>query len=588
MADFFSVLQAVNPELFLITETWLQENSKTAFDLLMDDEFPNLYKKIHMTRSNRRGGGVSIIIKKEKISVKDFKILDDCESVLISLRIKNIHCNICVCCVYLPPDLNKAEVDSRLDKVVAAIYNLIISNEDNLLILGGDWNEHNLDSLSQAFDEIVEVQHGPTHLSGKKLDGFFLSKKYNVFVNILPALKPDNPMNSKSSDHKIVHVDLKIPKPKNNNFTSYKVRSFTDKNRKKFAKTLEDLNTSFLIETIPNVKPFDLFKDTFIKTFEECFPLRDVTVFNPSKPWRDKTQIANLKKLASIGRKNGCSDKWRKMQRSVDAREKWLVQRYGTRVLEKLKITNPKKYWGEIKALVGMEREDFTVFDIFPDCTDRKKVLNETASFFSNISNRHPEVETRFQLTSFPAPIITPFLFKKEIKKNENKKSSLRNDIPIGILKENINTLAGPLADLYNEIFHLGEYPKEWKIETTIIIPKKNNPKNVSETRNISITPALSKLCERILLTFLENQILSKISHFQFGGRKGTGISDLIAILLDKISGKIDQGGVAIFTSIDFSKAFNNIDHNKLLDDLVALGAEGWLIRVLESYLAEE
>jgi hypothetical protein len=167
----------------------------------------------------------------------------------------------------------------------------------------------------------------------------------------------------------------------------------------------------------------------------------------------------------------------------------------------------------------------------------------------------------------------------------KTKKSSLRNDIPIGILKENINTLAGPLADLYNEIFHLGEYPKEWKIETTIIIPKKNNPKNVSETRNISITPALSKLCERILLTFLENQILSKISHFQFGGRKGTGISDLIAILLDKISEKIDRGGVAIFTSIDFSKAFNNIDHNKLLDDLVALGAEGWLIRVLESYL---
>jgi hypothetical protein len=91
------------------------------------------------------------------------------------------------------------------------------------------------------------------------------------------------------------------------------------------------------------------------------------------------------------------------------------VQRYGTRVLEKLKITNPKKYWGEIKALVGMEREDFTVFDIFPDCTDRKKVLNETASFFSNISNRHPEVETRFRLTSFPAPIITPDLVKKEI-----------------------------------------------------------------------------------------------------------------------------------------------------------------------------
>jgi hypothetical protein len=88
-------------------------------------------------------------------------------------------------------------------------------------------------------------------------------------------------------------------------------------------------------------------------------------------------------------------------------------------------------------------------------------------------------------------------------------------------------------------------------------------------------------------LDHLEKTIVPKLSHSQFGGQKGLSLQHLVASLIDDIAEVTDNGGFAVLASLDFSKAFNKINHNILIKDLVNYGVDGWAIRILSSYLEE-
>ena len=65
------------------------------------------------------------------------------------------------------------------------------------------------------------------------------------------------------------------------------------------------------------------------------------------------------------------------------------------------------------------------------------------------------------------------------------------------------------------------------------------------------------------LINFInENKLLYK---FQFGFQKGKSTSMALIMLIDKISEALDKGELAIGVFLDFSKAFDTVDHNMLI-----------------------
>ena len=53
--------------------------------------------------------------------------------------------------------------------------------------------------------------------------------------------------------------------------------------------------------------------------------------------------------------------------------------------------------------------------------------------------------------------------------------------------------LAKPVSLIWNKQLETQSYPKVWKRETTIVIPKVTPPVSKDDLRNISLTPFLSK-----------------------------------------------------------------------------------------------
>ena len=168
-------------------------------------------------------------------------------------------------------------------------------------------------------------------------------------------------------------------------------------------------------------------------------------------------------------------------------------------------------------------------------------------------------------------------------------KSEGQGELPPKLLKEFFPELAAPVTAIFQNILETGIWPKQWKIETGIPLKKTENPQNEDQIRVISLTPFFSKVLEKIVIQWLMDHIGEKIDQKQFGGKKGTATThyliELITFILYNQDIKQNQTHAVITAMVDFSKAFNRIDHNLIISQLAEMGVPGWLLRIVISFL---
>ena len=73
----------------------------------------------------------------------------------------------------------------------------------------------------------------------------------------------------------------------------------------------------------------------------------------------------------------------------------------------------------------------------------------------------------------------------------------------------------------------------------------------------------------RLILYINRNGLLYE---YQFGFQKGKSTHMALKTLIDKISEALDQGELVIGIFLDFSKAFDTVDHGILLQKLELYG----------------
>jgi retron-type reverse transcriptase len=98
----------------------------------------------------------------------------------------------------------------------------------------------------------------------------------------------------------------------------------------------------------------------------------------------------------------------------------------------------------------------------------------------------------------------------------------------------------------------------------------------------------MSKVFERIfynrLLAFIKKQNI--LYDLQFGFREGHSTHLAVIKLLENIIESLDSGNYAATLFLDFSKAFDTVNHNILLQKLNHYGIRGIGNQWIESYLS--
>ena len=133
----------------------------------------------------------------------------------------------------------------------------------------------------------------------------------------------------------------------------------------------------------------------------------------------------------------------------------------------------------------------------------------------------------------------------------------------------------------------LRSIPSLWKSANVLPIPKSSPAPNIdSDFRPISLTPILSKILESFPYRWLLQSVSNQIDPLQFGSQRGSSASMALVHLLHKWYEACDDLGSSLRTCLlDFSKAFDRVDHNVLLKKLVQMAAHPVLINWIADFL---
>ena len=152
-----------------------------------------------------------------------------------------------------------------------------------------------------------------------------------------------------------------------------------------------------------------------------------------------------------------------------------------------------------------------------------------------------------------------------------------------------VNEMSKPITKLCNLSFKNSIVPSQLK--TAIIRPvfKKGDHYKFSNYRQIAILSVFDFIMERavayVLTDYLTNHKI--ISKFQFGFQKGRSTGDLLTQLSDFINAKLNVNMHVIALFIDFTKAFDTINHDKLISILEKIGIRGPMLLWFSNYLCD-
>ena len=158
---------------------------------------------------------------------------------------------------------------------------------------------------------------------------------------------------------------------------------------------------------------------------------------------------------------------------------------------------------------------------------------------------------------------------------------------PAILLKKCKAELCTPLMILWNKSLEHGIVPEELKSSIITPIHKGGNRSTPANYRPIALTSHLIKIFEKILRAHIvkhmnEHNLFNENQH---GFRSGRSCLSQLLEQFDVILDILDKGANADVVYLDFSKAFDKVNHSIVLQKIQRLGIGGSIHQWLKSFL---
>ena len=265
---------------------------------------------------------------------------------------------------------------------------------------------------------------------------------------------------------------------------------------------------------------------------------------------------------------------------------------------------DPKKFWKEINKNLHFGKTKATTNII---TIKNKEGIHVAGPEASDVLNQHyatvgETLAKKFVNTPNPnIPVLIPlpynlmrfrFVGTKEIgnltRLLKNSKPSGVGNLKTEILKDALKILVIEFTFLINECLDKSYVPAMWKKGIITPIPKVTPAQYPVDYRPISVLPATSKILERAvhdqLVYFLESHGL--LDHRQHGFRKDHSTLSAIYEVTQFLYNSMDHGKITYCAFIDYSKAFDTLDHKILLYKMSKLGISQPVLQWCKCYLS--
>ena len=172
----------------------------------------------------------------------------------------------------------------------------------------------------------------------------------------------------------------------------------------------------------------------------------------------------------------------------------------------------------------------------------------------------------------------------KEI--NINKSSAIPN-LSSKVLKPACMALVNQFVHLFNMCLKDNTFPDEWKLTIVTPLPKDGNLSKCTNYRPISLLPLPGKNLEQIIHARVNDfcSVNNILNENQGGFRKNKSTTSTVADFTNNLYSNLNQKYYSLATFINFTKAFDTVNHQILFKKLFKLGIRGNVLNLLQNYL---
>ena len=321
-------------------------------------------------------------------------------------------------------------------------------------------------------------------------------------------------------------------------------------------------------------------------------------------PWFNSTILKGIHKRELAKRKKDYNDYklWRNMVVEQIRRAK---QNYYQSLFNECQ-GNSSKIWKLFNDITG-RKENNIISSICvngQEIQSQLDIVNKFNQYFVNVAesvkSALPNVDylvtdqfLRFiydkgiKANSFTIPLMSRDDVTRFLHTLDTHKGKGHDGLSASFLKAVSSSITDALLDIVNTSILSGIFPSRWK-ESSVKPLHKGGAKNmVNNYRPISILCVASKLLERHVYKNLYNYITDNdiLCINQSGFRKKHSCHSCLTNILEYWYCSINNGNVVGSVELDFSKAFDVLDHQILLSKLKYYGCDHLCIKWFKSYL---
>lgn len=574
--NFKAMVQKSKYDIVALGETWLTSS--------IDSSKLNIsnYVLVRKDRGSRAGGVAFYTNSKIRFEVIDSS--DIIEQLWISCILEGV--SIATGVIYRQPSYSYSifinELESTLIEIIPYYDKIILVGDINIDMLSNSYASSTFNNMLQSmgFSQIIDSPTRITSCTATLIDVVCASDLDIVHSSGVLSVHG-------LSDHELVYCNLKFSSPRL--YPQYKImRSFKRFNYDLFLEDLYQIPFFLIFDSSDVDEQINFLTSNLLDLINAYAPLQRFRFTKPPAPWFTDT-IAEMQKLRNdsykkfkLARTPESWDYYKQLRnitnRAIDREKKAFVE---------YRMRNTKDMWGTLKTLGVM-------------CTKRTAIPE-------NLRKPH-EINTYFISSISLLPLdndLYNFYYSNHIG-NSRFTFSLATDMDvlqaINSIKSNASDIDGLnirliklacphivpyLRYILNTCITTGTFPLAWKRALIRPLPKTSNPSTFADLRPISMLPILSKVAEKILYKQLQKYVYGNkiIPDTQSGFRSGFSCTTALMTVIDDIIAELDKGRCTVLCLLDFSKAFDTINHDLLTSILHFVGLDDNSIRLLSSYV---
>lgn len=586
-------------DVIVITEAGISSNIEQLYNL-------SGYTMYSHLRSSRRGGGIIVYIKSHFKFTPIQYTTWSFENLTGSLKINEIDKEIVICAVYRPPRYNKRLFVKELDKYImeySSKQNLLLVGDTNIDLKCIDSHRHSfLETLSEhglmcGISDYTRIEKKLNKITQSCIDHFFAR---------LPTLRPYTAvLDVVLADHRAITlacIDEAMPAHCTIQDAPRQVIDFDILHRE--LKNIKWVQTSNMTSST-NI--FNFIRSSFKNAIAAASTQRIIKrkACQLGVPWINDnvTRLCDKKNnLFKLWRQNPYDFKLRlEYNKARNKLHKLLEIRRNNYYINEIRShwNNTKKMYQIINNMLG--RVTLSIDEMVQRAFDKhglttKCIVNNFATTFGKAAKDIiPKCSKKIlDASSHSSPVNCSIYFKKatsdevhKIIKNLNpRKAPGPDSIQMSDIKSIGCDVSRAIADLINCSVREGSYPDDLKMGCVRPLHKKGKRDDYANYRRITLLSSIDKIVEKYigekLLTFY--RLNGIIYQNQFGFQMGKGTSDLLIKFSDEVNTHLNQRLYVCVLFIDFSCAFDTLDHNQLITSLENSGIRGPLLKWCRSY----